>query len=94
MKKIDLNAKLTDQSFIKLMCIYICCIVLCMAGLGAGTWAWFNAGVTSGANTISAAYCSIGITVDDASGNRMMLTDETMNAVSARLEAGEWKGAK
>lgn len=91
-KKLNNEEKLTDQAFMKMICISIAFIVLCMAGLCSTTWAWFTGSIESESNTITAGSCELKVTVSEIglTKSQPLVSIEDMTAESHRLTAGEY----
>lgn len=68
--------KVSDKVLISRLTVHITIIIMCLISMSLSAFAYFSSSVTSGSNTIKAAYFDVEITVDDTSlskdGNQFM----------------------
>lgn len=72
--------KLTDKAFSRLMITSLLGILVCITCLCSATWAWFSADTASGSNTLGSGSFGLVVTVTDANGVGVPVTERADGA--------------
>ena len=86
----DPNKKMTEKTFVQGMIISIVSILLCIVAICSASYAWFNAGTSSGQNLLQGGSFALDITVTDGEGALVPVTKNENGTLFCVLDAGAY----
>ena len=78
--------RISDKAFNHKLLASVISILVCLFALGSYTYAWFNAGTSSGENVLTSGNFALDISVDDLNGEQLSVVDEGYGKYSCTFD--------